>query len=161
MPKSTLDEFEAGMKESGLVLDGNSQYTAISNNPNYRFVKKNADFAHLANAVGAYVYGFLDLKQIFALTYDKEPEYNFPEDVEYDLAKRELIALMDYIEMSMSDLDKVQFALTLTDNSRNSLELLMVDFFQLIAADKAREKAIAEYEYDVEPYDDVDYLFDE
>lgn len=150
--KSKLKSILEDELPSYINIDGDDKYTSITNMEGYRYSSVSNSFDGDVNS--SYLYGIVYLKQHINKLLDNVGAY-YSEMPDYQNKVIELLKLVDSFELECDDLDEASMTLKLTNDSKNSLELLLEHSIQI---GEAYIEYINEmYTHTVPDYSDYDY----
>lgn len=145
--KSKLKSILEDELPSYINIDGDDKYTSITNMEGYRYSSVSNSFDGDINS--SYLYGIVYLKQHINKLLDNVGAY-YSEMPDYQNKVIELLKLVDSFELECDDLDEASMTLKLTNDSKNSLELLLEHSIQI-------GEAYIEYINEMYSYDTNDY----
>lgn len=158
--------YNRDLQKAGIRLSGDKKFTVLTNSKSYNYDEaKNMPKAAL-HAAGCLTYLFIDLQQIAKIALDNADLGDFDEAKNFEKSLRNIVGLLDYAEVRATELDESSLVIELTDESCNSLELLINKGIEFYGAVKKYDKAQREYynSYDYynsyNSYDDDDYGYD-
>lgn len=134
MAKSRLNFLFKTLKDAigfDLYLDGDKDFSTISNMSKYRCVDYPVPFNMAEHATSCYMYGYLDLNMLINKGLEIGRMRVKPSEIELYEAVAEVANVIDYAEMKMEKYNEISFVLNLADDSRNSLDLLIAKTFEL------------------------------
>lgn len=112
------------IQELGVNIDGNDNYTSITNAPDYNFAPS-AKFEYSSSAKTAYVYAYLDIDPFVDMAFDEMMRYaSYAERKTYEKIK-EMLDEADYMELKVEEMAEASLALVLKSHNKNSLEVLL------------------------------------
>ena len=112
------------IQELGVNIDGDDNYTSITNAPDYNFAPS-AKFEYSSSAKAAYVYAYLDIDPFVDMAFDKMMRYaSYAERKTYEKIK-EMLDEADYMELKVEEMAEASLALVLKSDNKNSLEVLL------------------------------------
>jgi len=158
--KSKLKSILEDELPSYINIDGDDKYTSITNMEGYRYSSVSNSFDGDINS--SYLYGIVYLKQHINKLLDNVGAY-YSEMPDYQNKVIELLKLVDSFELECDDLDEASMTLKLTNDSKNSLELLLEHSIQIGEAyieyiNEMYTHSVSDYsDYDYNSYDTNDY----
>lgn len=151
-PKSQMKSIIGDELPRSFKIDGDDKYTSITNMEGYRYSSVSNSFDGDINS--SYLYGIVYLKQHINKLLDNAGAY-YSEMPDYQNKVIELLELIDSFEIICDDIDEASMTLRLTNDSKNSLELLLEHSIQI---GEAYIEYINEmYTHPVPDYSDYDY----
>ncbi|MBQ2290699.1 MAG: DUF4836 family protein [Paludibacteraceae bacterium] len=145
--KSKLKSILEDELPSYINIDGDDKYTSITSMEGYRYSSVSNSFDGDINS--SYLYGIVYLKQHINKLLDNAGAY-YSEMPDYQNKVIELLELIDSFEIKCDDIDEASMTLRLTNDSKNSLELLLEHSIQI-------GEAYIEYINEMYSYDTNDY----
>jgi hypothetical protein len=158
--KSKLKSILEDELPSYINIDGDDKYTSITNMEGYRYSSVSNSFDGDINS--SYLYGIVYLKQHINKLLDNAGAY-YSEMPDYKNKVIELLKLVDSFELECDDLDEASLTLKLTNDTKNSLELLLEHAIQIGEAyieyiNEMYTHPVSDYsDYDYNSYDTNDY----
>lgn len=158
--KSKLKSILEDELPSYINIDGDDKYTSITNMEGYRYSSVSNSFDGDINS--SYLYGIVYLKQHINKLLDNVGAY-YSEMPDYQNKVIELLKLVDSFELECDDLDEASMTLKLTNDSKNSLELLLEHSIKIGEAyieyiNEMYTHSVSDYsDYDYNSYDTNDY----
>lgn len=142
-----------------LYLTGDDRYTAVSSKADYDYNRYSQRSELASHAASNLVYGYVDIRSLLdKYIENKRRGASMDEDAFFnELAK--FLGVIGYGEMKVPNYDEVSFILTLQDDSRNALDLLLANTFRL-GVSYIQMKEAQRYSWDPVPYsvsEDEDY----
>jgi hypothetical protein len=159
-PKSQMKSIIGDELPRSFKIDGDDKYTSITNMEGYRYSSVSNSFDGDINS--SYLYGIVYLKQHINKLLDNVGAY-YSEMPDYQNKVIELLKLVDSFELECDDLDEASMTLKLTNDSKNSLELLLEHSIQIGEAyieyiNEMYTHPVSDYsDYDYNSYDTNDY----
>jgi hypothetical protein len=159
-PKSQMKSIIGDELPRSFKIDGDDKYTSITNMEGYRYSSVSNSFDGDINS--SYLYGIVYLKQHINKLLDNAGAY-YSEMPDYKNKVIELLKLVDSFELECDDLDEASMTLKLTNDSKNSLELLLEHSIQIGEAyieyiNEMYTHSVSDYsDYDYNSYDTNDY----
>lgn len=133
----------------GISIDGDKQSTSITNISNYSHGDVSSPFDLASHASSCYLYGFVDAEPIVELAQDELNGDNDSDKAQFNRSLRNALDLLNYAELKAEHLDGLSLSVVLTDDSKNSLELLLEHGMKIAKAaleyDKARNERYNSY----------------
>lgn len=112
------------IQELGVNIDGDDNYTSITNAPDYNFAPS-AKFEYSSSAKTAYVYAYLDIDPFVDMAFDEKMGYaSYAERKTYEKIE-EMLDEADYMELKVEEMAEASLALVLKSDNKNSLEVLL------------------------------------
>lgn len=158
--KSKLKSILEDELPSYINIDGDDKYTSITNMEGYRYSSVSNSFDGDINS--SYLYGIVYLKQHINKLLDNVGAY-YSEMPDYQNKVIELLELIDSFEIKCDDIDEASLTLKLTNDTKNSLELLLEHSIQIGEAyieyiNEMYTHPVSDYsDYDYNSYDTNDY----
>lgn len=151
-PKSKVKSIIGDELPRSFKIDGDDKYTSITNLENYRYSSISNSYDGDINS--SYGYGLLNCKLLINKLIEKLDRSSANES-NYHKKLKELLELIDSFEIKCDDIDEASMTLKLTNDSKNSLELLLDHSIQI---GEAYIEYINEmYTHPVPDYSDYDY----
>ena len=148
--------------EMDLFTTGDDKNSAISNmrSYNYGHVREACTLAERAGS--SYVYGFLDIRQLFDKIYaTKIASGGWMNETALDRQTYDFIKMFRFLEIKMDRLEEASIILTLENDERNSLDVLIKSSFELALAYVQDRQLKNEVRYNSLMEDDDPFIFDE
>ena len=150
--KSKVKSIIGGELPRSFKIDGDDKYTSITDLENYRYSSISNSYDGDINS--SYGYGLLNCKLLINKLIEKLDRSSANES-NYHKKLKELLELIDSFEIKCDDIDEASMTLNLTNDSKNSLELLLEHSIQI---GEAYIEYINEmYTHPVPDYSDYDY----
>lgn len=140
----------------GISLDGDKQSTSITNIRNYSHGDVSAPFELASHASSCYLYGYVNAEPLVELA-NEELRDNDGDKAKLNRSIRNALDLLNYAELKIEKLDAASLAVVLTDDSKNSLELLLEHGLKIANAafeyEQARRERYNSYSNYYDSYD--------
>jgi len=114
-----------------ICLTGDESYSVLSNLPSYRYNAVKQPFNMADRAASSLVYVYFDVNRLLNKVLEEKRRVIAPDRLKLFEAFVEYVNNLDFAEMKMDNYKEVSFILTLKDNTRNSLDLLITGAFEL------------------------------
>ena len=142
-------------------IDGDKKHTAITNIDGYKYNSVSSGFEKASAANSAYFYVYLNVAELAKMAVDEELGIISDENERKVFSSvRNAVDLADYAEFKVPDMNEMTLQLYLTDDSRNSLEAMLIQGFNLVKAYNEFAKSTRSEPEEVEAYEAVE-VFDD
>jgi hypothetical protein len=151
-PKSKVKSIIGDELPRSFKIDGDDKYTSITDLENYRYSSISNSYDGDINS--SYLYGSIYCKLLINKLIE-ELDRSIENESNYNKKLKELLEIIDSFEIKCDDIDEASMTLRLTNDSKNSLELLLEHSIQI---GEAYIEYINEmYTHPVPDYSDYDY----